>query len=98
MIVEIVDLGAWGAASLVAEYDPEDDAIRVNARAVDVVRAALGDAEAECFIRVAIAHETYHRAHPGASEAAAHAHARATCGGDSGRYESALRAARGRSR
>jgi hypothetical protein len=45
--VEIADLGDWGTATLVAEYDPQGPVIRVNARcAVDVERA--------------IAHEVYH--------------------------------------
>ena len=47
--IEIVDLGDWGPARLIAEYDPKGPAIRVNAREIrriDVDRA--------------IAHELYH--------------------------------------
>jgi hypothetical protein len=88
--IELADLGEWGAATLVAEYDPEDDAIRVNARAVARVRAALGDAEAERFVACAVAHERAHRADPRASEAEAHAFARAACGVDPRRYEALL--------
>ena len=94
MTVEIADLGRWGAASLVAEYDPSDDAIRVNVRAVAAIRAALGDGEAERFVTVAIAHERFHRDHPGATEAAAHAFARTTCDADPATYERILRSAR----
>ncbi|GAC1304009.1 MAG: hypothetical protein NVSMB19_14500 [Vulcanimicrobiaceae bacterium] len=94
MTVEIVDLGAWGAASLVAEYDPCDDAIRINVRAVELVRAALGDAEAERFTAVAIAHERCHRERPEASEAEAHAYAHAHSGIDPAPYERVLRRAR----
>jgi hypothetical protein len=95
VIVEIVDLGTWGGASLVAEYDPCDDAIRVDARAVAAVRAALGGAEAELFTTVAIAHERFHRAHPHGTEAQAHAYAQAVCGVARERYERVLRLARG---
>jgi len=94
MIVEIADLGSWGASWLVAEYDPAADAIRIDARAVAIVRAKLGAAEAACFTTVAIAHERFHREHPGAPEACAHAFAYAAGGADPARYESVLRAAR----
>ena len=92
MRIEIVDLGAWGAATLVSEYDPHDDAIRINARAVDAVRRALGDGEADRFTTVAIEHERYHRAFPRATEADAHAHAGRTTGIDPHRYDAILRA------
>ncbi|MDQ2858780.1 MAG: hypothetical protein M3R53_09055 [Candidatus Eremiobacteraeota bacterium] len=91
MTVEIVDLGAWGGAALLAEFDAERDAVAVNLRAVARVRAVLGEAEARRFVACAVAHERYHRAHPGSSEAAAHAHAHAVCGVDPRRYEAALR-------
>lgn len=93
MKVEIAELGTWGRATLVAEYDPAADAIRVNARAVTAVRALLGDAQAERFIAVAIAHECYHREHPHASETDAHRFAREACGIDPAAYEPILRAA-----
>jgi hypothetical protein len=91
MNIEIADLGTWHGARLLAEYDPEDDAIRVDARAVECVRCALGDDEADRFVRCAVAHERYHREHPNAAEADAHAFARATCGVDPRRYEAVLR-------
>jgi hypothetical protein len=92
MKIEIADLGAWhGGARLLAEYDPEDDAIRVDAAAVERIRAALGEAEAERFVRCAVAHERAHRAHPGIGEEAAHARARATCGVDPRAFEPYLR-------
>jgi hypothetical protein len=90
--VVVCDLGAWGAASLLSEYDPGDDAIRVNARAVERVRAMLGALAAEQFVACAVAHERFHREHPGCSEAEAHAFARATCGEDPKVFERALRA------
>ncbi|MFN2460428.1 MAG: hypothetical protein ABR591_07055 [Candidatus Velthaea sp.] len=60
--VEIEDLGDWGPAALVAEYDPCGRVIRINARAVAEFRAAHdGDAaELERFVDTAIAHEIYH--------------------------------------
>jgi hypothetical protein len=86
----IVDFGE-GAARLLAEYDPECDAIRVNARAVERVRAALGEAEALRFVGCAFAHEAYHRAVPRASEDEAHAFARQCCAADPRAYEAILR-------
>jgi len=93
--VEVTDIGAWGRATLVAEYDPECNTIRVNARAVEHVRAALGDAETERFVAYAVAHERFHYEHPLASEAAAHDHARARCDLDPARFEAVLRAQSG---
>jgi len=89
--VEIADLGAWGSAALLAEYDREDDAIRVNARVVEAVRAVAGSAEATRFIACAIAHERFHRAYPTASEEEAHRSARITCGVDVSCYEAIIR-------
>lgn len=86
-----MDLGTWGAASLLAEYDPEDGAIRVNARAVAAIRAALGPGEAERFVACAIAHERFHRAHPEASEGEAREAARLATGGDARVYARILR-------
>jgi hypothetical protein len=88
--IEIVDLGTWGAATLVSEYDPEGDTVRVNARAVARVRRALGDAEAESFVALAIEHERFHRAHPHASERDAVAHAERATNADARRFEIAL--------
>ncbi len=95
MKVELASLGSWGGARLLAEYDPEDDAIRVDVNAVECVRSALGEAEAERFVRCALAHERYHREHPGATEAQAHAFARAVSGADPSDYEAVLRGAIG---
>jgi len=89
--ISICDLGDWGAAWLLAEYDAADDAIRVNARAVERIAAVLGAAAVAPFVACAVAHERFHRAHPGASEAQAHAAARAACGEDPRRFERALR-------
>jgi hypothetical protein len=49
--LECVDLGDWGAATLVAEYDP-----RVNARVFDRPNAGVANGALEH----AIAHELYH--------------------------------------
>ena len=75
MTVQIADLGDWGAVTLAAEYDAEKDVIRVNARAVARVRSTLGEAAADRFVACAVAHERFHRAHPDATEAQAHAFA-----------------------
>ena len=90
MTIEIADLGDWGAATLVSEYDPQGDSIRINSRAIAVVRGALGDAAARNFTTVAIAHERHHRAFPHASEAQAHAAAREATGIDPALYEALL--------
>lgn len=90
MTIEIADLGDWGAATLVAEYDSRCDTIRVNARAIAIIREALGDLEARKFTTVAIAHERHHRAFPRATEAQAHAAARDTTGIDPAPYEALL--------
>jgi hypothetical protein len=76
---------------LLAEYDAGEDAIRVSARAVQRIRAVLGDTAAERFIACAVAHERFHREHPGAGEREAHAYAQASCGIDPGVFEAALR-------
>jgi hypothetical protein len=91
--IEIVDFGACGGVLLLAEYDAECDTIRVNARAVERVRAAAGAAQAAFFIESAIAHERFHRTHPDASEAAVHEYVRAVVGGDPLRFEAYVRGA-----
>jgi hypothetical protein len=92
MRIEIADLGAWhGGVRLLAEYDAEDDAIRVDAAAVDRIRSALGDAEAERFVRCAVAHERAHRERARISEDEAHAYARTATGVDPRYYEALLR-------
>lgn len=54
--VELADLGDWGTATLVAEYDPDGPAIRINERALPTASS--------CAVREhidrAIAHELYH--------------------------------------
>jgi hypothetical protein len=47
--VELTDLGDWGPARLIAEYDPDGPVIRVNLRELQQVALEL-----------AIAHELYH--------------------------------------
>lgn len=89
--MQIADLGDWGAVTLAAEYDAEEDVIRLNARALTLVRNALGEVAAEGFVACAVAHERFHRAHPGATEAQAHAYARAETGIDPGTFEAVLR-------
>lgn len=86
--IEIVDLGTWGGRlHLLAEYDGTEDTIRVNARIVERVSVAAGEAEAARFVACAVAHERYHRAHPGASEGEARRYAAATSGFDAARLE-----------
>lgn len=90
MTIEIADLGDWGAATLVSEYDPQCDTIRINARAIAAIREVLGDAAVQRFTTVAIAHECHHRAFPHASEAEAHAAAREATGIDPAPFEALL--------
>ncbi len=52
--VEVADLGDWGRARLIAEYDPSGPVIRIDARE----RAAAADPLAH--EELAIAHELYH--------------------------------------
>lgn len=47
--VEVADLGDWGPVRLIAEYDPDGPAIRLNAR--ELARADAAQS---------IAHELYH--------------------------------------
>jgi hypothetical protein len=75
-----VCIEAMGAAPLIAEYDAEQQTIRVNARIVERVRARHGDRAAQALVCCAIAHEQYHAEHPGSSEQEAHAFARAQTG------------------
>jgi len=55
--VEIDDLGEWGAAALIAEYDPDGPVIRVNRRMLPAAPSAAFRAA----IDRAVAHELYHR-------------------------------------
>ena len=54
--IECVDLGDWGTATLVAEYDPHGPSIRVNVRVFGHLCPAVPNGALEC----AIAHELYH--------------------------------------
>jgi hypothetical protein len=62
LAVEVADLGDWGAAALISEYDAARRVIRVNRRVLGREEALRGPrARAELFRR-AIAHELYHHA------------------------------------
>jgi hypothetical protein len=54
--IELADLGDWGAAALISEYDPDGPVIRINTREIP--------AGSSCIVREhidgAIAHELYH--------------------------------------
>jgi hypothetical protein len=54
--IELADLGSWGDATLVSEYDPGGPVIRINARAVP----AGSSCAAREHIDRAVAHELYH--------------------------------------
>jgi hypothetical protein len=54
--VRFADLGDWGAAELMSEYDPRLQEIRLNLR----VAQRLGPDELEQFVMLAIGHELYH--------------------------------------
>jgi hypothetical protein len=54
--IELLDLGDWGRATLIAEYDPDGPTIRINARAI--TRGCADDTRRA--IDLAIAHELYH--------------------------------------
>jgi hypothetical protein len=59
MRILIDDLGDWGDATLVSEYDPCGPSIRINARAL--ARLCKNDPPARAMlIERAIAHELYH--------------------------------------
>jgi hypothetical protein len=54
--IELADLGSWGAATLVSEYDPDGPVIRINTRALP----AGSSCEVREHIDRAVAHELYH--------------------------------------
>ena len=54
--IELADLGDWGDAALVSEYDPDGPVIRINARAIP----AGSSCEVREHIDRAVAHELYH--------------------------------------
>jgi hypothetical protein len=90
--VEIVPLPVWRGGLLAAEYDAAHDCVRINNVAIERVRTRLGPGAADAFVRCALEHERFHRAHPHATEAQAHEHVRLACGYDPRRFEAALRA------
>lgn len=53
--IELADLGDWGDATLVAEYEPGGPLIRINTRALPSAPDALRE-----HVDRAIAHELYH--------------------------------------
>ncbi len=54
--IELADLGGWGSATLVAEYDPAGPVIRVNEQALPHGSSCL----VREHLERAIAHELYH--------------------------------------
>lgn len=54
--VEIAELGDWGSANLIAEYDPDGPVIRINERALPHGSSC----DVRDAIDRAIAHELYH--------------------------------------
>jgi hypothetical protein len=79
------DLGTWGGrARLIAERDPAARTIRIDRRAIAIVRARAGEDAVRSFLAYAIAHELAHAADLGGDRAAderrAHAVAEAETG------------------
>jgi hypothetical protein len=91
LCVAVEPLGEWLPVRLLAEYDRARATIRVDAAAVERLRAVRGESFADGFIACAVWHELHHHHHPGASEAAAHAFARERCGADPEIFAVALR-------
>lgn len=61
--VVIDDLGTWGGrARVLAECDPETSTIRIDRRAIALVRSRGGEGAERAFIAYAIAHELAHAA------------------------------------
>jgi hypothetical protein len=54
--IELADLGSWGDATLVSEYDPDGPVIRINTRAIP----AGSSCDVREHIDRAVAHELYH--------------------------------------
>ena len=54
--VLVDDLGDWSNSQLRSEFDPSENAIRINARLV----RTMDDEDANAFVARAIAHEIYH--------------------------------------
>jgi hypothetical protein len=89
--VRFDDLGDWGRVALLSEYDPATGTIAINVRVMRRLQATHGARFAARFATCAILHELHHHKAPGASEASAHAFARAACGDDPRIFEAALR-------
>jgi hypothetical protein len=56
--IELADLGSWGDAALVSEYDPAGPLIRINTRAIP----PGSPCEVREHIDRAVTHELYHHA------------------------------------
>jgi hypothetical protein len=56
--IELADLGSWGEATLVSEYDPAGPVIRINTRAIP----AGSSCDVREHIDRAVLHELYHHA------------------------------------
>ena len=56
--IELADLGSWGDATLVSEYDPAGPVIRINTRAIPPGSSC----EVREHIDRAVTHELYHHA------------------------------------
>jgi hypothetical protein len=54
--IELADLGVWGDAELVSEYDPDGPVIRINTRAIPHGSSC----DVREHIDRAVAHELYH--------------------------------------
>jgi hypothetical protein len=92
LCVRIADLGAWPLRPILAEYDPADRSIAVNARIVAALRREHGVAFARRFVTFAILHELHHHQNGSRDEKAAHSSARRHCGDRAMSFETAVRA------
>jgi hypothetical protein len=54
--IELADLGSWGDATLVSEFDPAGPVIRINTRAIPMGSSC----DVREHIDRAVAHELYH--------------------------------------
>lgn len=85
------DLGDWGSAGLLAEYEPRARSIAIDTATCARLRERRGAEFAERFVTCAIVHEVFHYRFGRASEAAAHAFVRELTGEDPHSFEDALR-------
>jgi hypothetical protein len=60
LAVEVADLGDWGVATLISEYDRAARAIRVNRCVLEREESLGGTSARESLLQRAIAHELYH--------------------------------------